>query len=199
MSRNGRSSKRYRAGKGLGRKLRLEKLEDRRLLAVSFNLLKDVNLVSPSSNPAAFSVVGSELFLVANDGTSGEELWKSDGTVTGTIRVKDINTGYSLANVDGALYFVATDGPTGAELWKSDGTEGGTVRVKDIRGESFGSSPELLTNVGGTLYFSANDGVSGYELWKSDGTEAGTIRVKNIRTGSASSWRSALKWDPPGH
>ena len=33
------------------------------------------------------------LFFSANDGTNGNELWKSDGTAAGTVLVKDINPG----------------------------------------------------------------------------------------------------------
>ncbi|MFP2913773.1 hypothetical protein ACLESD_54090, partial [Pyxidicoccus sp. 3LFB2] len=66
------------------------------------------------------------------------ELWKSDGTEAGTVRVKDIVPGPSssspqgLVVMNGALYFNAWDATTGSELWRSDGTEAGTVRVKDI-------------------------------------------------------------------
>ena len=37
--------------------------------------------------------VGNTLFMAANDGTNGFELWKSDGTASGTVMVKDINSG----------------------------------------------------------------------------------------------------------
>ena len=37
--------------------------------------------------------VGNTLFMAANDGTNGFELWKSDGTASGTMMVKDINIG----------------------------------------------------------------------------------------------------------
>jgi ELWxxDGT repeat protein len=141
--------------------------------------------------------VSGVLYFVANDGLSGRELWKSDGSESGTVRVKDIRTGaigavpFSLVDVAGTLYFAANDGPAGHELWKSDGTESGTLRVKDIRpgsGSSLGYLPSVqqspfMTNVNGSLYFQANDGVTGYELWKSDGTTAGTVRVKEIRSG----------------
>ncbi|MDA1179582.1 MAG: hypothetical protein O2931_12380, partial [Planctomycetota bacterium] len=54
-----------------------------------------------------------------NDGTTGDELWKTDGTDNGTMQIKDILPGdnssspWSLTNVDGTLYFVANDGTTG--------------------------------------------------------------------------------------
>ena len=46
------------------------------------------------------------------------ELWKSDGTRTGTVRVKDINPAgnsnpANLVNVNGVLYFTANNGTNG--------------------------------------------------------------------------------------
>jgi ELWxxDGT repeat protein len=37
--------------------------------------------------------VDGTLYFTANDGTSGYELWKSDGTEAGALRVKDIRSG----------------------------------------------------------------------------------------------------------
>jgi ELWxxDGT repeat protein len=137
--------------------------------------------------------VNGTLFFQADDGTSGYELWKSDGTSTGTVLVKDIRPGpsssfpFGLTNVNGTLFFHANDGTNGDELWKSDGTSTGTVLVKDIRPGPSDSFPSGLTNVNGTLFFEANDGTSGYELWKSDGTSTGTVLVNDIFSGPASS------------
>ena len=112
-------------------------------------------------SPYYLTAVGNTLYFVANDGTYGYELWKSDGTAAGTVMVKDIYSGssssspYYLTAVGNTLYFRANDGTNGYELWKSDGTASGTVMVKDIYNGSGGSNPSDLTAVGNTLYFRA--------------------------------------------
>src|SRR5262249_53925202 len=82
----------------------------------------------------------------ANDGKHGYELWKSNGTSTGTALVNDIYPGSAnglvpgsagsypsdLTNVSGTLFFGANDGSHGFELWKSNGTSTGTALVNDI-------------------------------------------------------------------
>jgi ELWxxDGT repeat protein len=159
------------------------------------DLVKDIfpgALSGGNSDPIHLTNVNGTLFFNANDGESGHELWKSDGTAAGTVLVKDIFPGSDssypeeLTAVGSTLFFIARDGATGSELWKSDGTAAGTVMVKDILSGDIGSAPSELTNVNGTLFFSANDGVNGVELWKSDGTAAGTVMVKDIRLGLGS-------------
>ncbi len=158
-------------------------------------IVKDIaeNDPSPGLNPEFLTDMNGILFFRANDGTNGTELWKSDGTIAGTVMVKDIRAGAgssspsNLTNVNGTLFFSTTDGTNGLELWKSDGTISGTVMVKDIRAGAGSSSPSNLTNVNGTLFFSANDGTNGAELWKSDGTTTGTVLVKDIIPGITSS------------
>ncbi len=132
-------------------------------------------------SPRDFTLVGSTIFFSGNDGTTGPELWKTDGTSSGTNLVKEIRPGglgSQLSNflaVGNTLFFTATDGSSGLELFKSDGTSSGTGIVKDIRpGAAAGSTPTMLTNVAGAIYFSANDGTNGIELWRSDGTSSGT-------------------------
>jgi len=134
--------------------------------------------------------INGELFFSGRD-SLGSELWKTDGTEAGTVRVKDINEGtddsfFSFNDdyiiVNDILYFVASDNLLGNELWKTDGTEAGTVPVSDINPFS-SSSPRGFTEVDGTIFFSADDGTGGRELWKSDGTTEGTVLVKDIFPG----------------
>ena len=140
------------------------------------------------------TALGSILYFVANEGSSGEELWKTSGSAAGTVRVKDIRAGSmgsspkQLTSAGSVLYFVANDGLHGNELWKSNGSSSGTVLVKDIFAGSASSNPSRITNVNGIVFFSANDNIKGYELWKSNGTLTGTLLVKDIyasgKTGS---------------
>ncbi len=124
----------------------------------------------------------------------GTELWKSDGTATGTVMIADINPGNKdsnpegLLNVNGTLYFAADDGTHGSELWRSDGTGAGTIMVNDIYPGSEGSAPKFLNNYNGNVLFAADDGTHGYEFWHSDGTSAGTYMMIDIKPGPESSF-----------
>ncbi len=165
------------------------------------NLAPEMSTILYGSNPFSFTNVDERLFFLADDGMHGVELWRSDGTQTGTAMVKDINPDAAsafvrsyadydlgfLTAVNGTLFFLADDGASGMELWKSDGTESGTMRVADINPGPAGSAPHALTDVNGTLFYVADDGTSGMELWKSDGTESGTMRVADINPGPAGS------------
>jgi ELWxxDGT repeat protein len=112
--------------------------------------------------------VNGTLFFRATDNSGDVELYKSDGTDPGTVRVKDIRTNgssspTSLVNVNGTLFFRATDNSGDVELYKSDGTD--AVRVKDIKTNG-SSSPQFLTNVNGTLFFTASDNSNNQPLYK---------------------------------
>jgi ELWxxDGT repeat protein len=113
--------------------LRLEALEDRFLPSGTPHLLKDINTNLADATSAEFGDNILELngvaYFSATDGTHGFQLWRSDGTASGTQMVKDIPGNFgsggsypgNLTNVGGTLFFAATDG-----LWRSDGTPGGT-------------------------------------------------------------------------
>ena len=157
-------------------------------------MVKDLHSGSQGSQIRDLTVMGNTLYFVGDDnGQNGVELFKTDGTASGTVVVKNIRPGGNSGNpqhltrIGNTIYFSANDGTDGIELWKSDGTESGTVMVKDIASGSPSSTPSDLIAVGNTLFFRANDGSNGQELWKSDGTESGTVMVKDIVFGSSSS------------
>lgn len=149
-------------------------------------LVKDINVSAngASSEPDNFCAVGSVAYFSATTPTTGKELWKSNGTMAGTVLVKDIFVGdfssspKSLTAVGDTLYFVATDDVNGDALWKTDGTGEGTVLVA---GAGSGvHSPGMLTGLEENLYFVASNG---RELWKSDGTVEGTSMLVSFDLG----------------
>ena len=104
-------------------------------------LVADINLLeggANSSGPYNLTPLNGWLYLDANDGVHGYELWKTDGTTAHTSLVKDIRDGAeasgpdSLTVYNGALYFSADDGVHGNELWKSDGTAAQTTQLLEI-------------------------------------------------------------------
>ena len=162
------------------------------ILPENLSLVSDIRPGSSSSYPDAFAIVGNELFFAANDGTNGEELWKTDGTANGTVLVKDIRPGSSGSGINNpmvvgnTLFFKANDGIHGTELWKSDGTASGTVLVKDIHNTS-SSGIDHMAPLGNKIFFKADDGIHGAEPWVSDGTPSGTYMLKDMRVGTAGS------------
>jgi ELWxxDGT repeat protein len=92
--------------------------------------------------------------------TLNEDLWRSDGTTDGTVRIVDLPAGTltrELTSVGpaypGRLYLTVN----GALRRYSDGSFSGPYAGL--------SSVQRLTDVGGELMFSAMDGAHGKELW----------------------------------
>ncbi len=86
---------RWRRRAQLQKQLRIEALEDRRLLSVDVAPLLDINAIVRSSNPSDIVEMGGSVYFAATTDELGTELWKSDGTEAGTVLVKDIRAGSS--------------------------------------------------------------------------------------------------------
>lgn len=98
------------------------------------HLLKNIN-PNFSSDPQYYTEFNGEVYFQANDGTHGIELWKTDGTESGTVMVKDIIPGalgsgpINFVVYKNNLYFIAATAAPYAEVWRTDGTASGTVKV----------------------------------------------------------------------
>ncbi|PQJ80458.1 ELWxxDGT repeat protein [Polaribacter porphyrae] len=173
--------------------------ELRKLGNFSFDLVKDINSGSGSSNPTNFYEFNGKFYFNADDGTKGTELWVSNGTENGTNLVKDIFTGSSSSpsnfkEYNGNLYFTASSTGIGREIWKTDGSENGTTLLKDVN-ENGSFSVFLAEGVEykNRLYFWGSYGGSGIQLWRTDGTANGTKIVKVINTNGNSTSTAQLK------
>lgn len=135
-----------------------------------------------SNSMENLATYNNKLFFSFNDGTSGQELWTSDGTAAGTSLLLDLNPGAANSSpqvftvCNNKLFFAAVDNTGLYELYASDGTAGGTVGLRHVN--VLGGSVNFAA-LGTSIYFEGDDGSgSGYGLWKTDGTPAGTVLLK---------------------
>jgi ELWxxDGT repeat protein len=132
--------------------------------------------------PSSAGVMSGVAYFTADDGISGNELWRSDGTVAGTYLVADIAPGPYVpppcaprsycppdpipppANSDPIqlggtaianriFYFTANDVTHGRELWRTDGTAAGTRIVVDLNPGPGDGTTLILGAIGSRVYF----------------------------------------------
>ena len=161
---------------------------------INASLVSNINPIpgfGGDSSPSRLVNAGGTILFSAIDDTHGRELWKSDGTAAGTIRLSDINlsgdglaSSTDLVNVNGTVFFPGYDG-TDTELYKEEPPYTAPPTKIEIN-PSGSSGPQNLANFNGTLFFAATDGSSaGYELWKSTGgtvASGSTAMVADINT-----------------
>jgi ELWxxDGT repeat protein len=151
-------------------------------------MVKDIYLGFNSSNPSDYIAVNGNLFFLANDGVNERQLWKTDGTTSGTQLVKIFSSGYFYepkAPHDNLLYFARKSYANSTivqELWKTDGTEINTVLVHQF--DSIGVMKDINCN----LFITADDNLSWYirnvELW-SDTSSCASANVYDMRNSSS--------------
>lgn len=133
----------------------------------------------------AIHTLNDKLLIYASDGISGDELWVSDGTATGTKLLKDIRPGYpspgiqNIFNYNDKAYFAAYTDEYQSELWVTDGTTGGTKLFADLTApEDYngGTNPAAFTVFKGMLYFTSSDG----KLYRTNGNPGNFETVDQV-------------------
>ena len=143
------------------------------LFAASPYLVKDINqgLAPLSSYPDHFLTVGSFAYFTTTDGYDQPvDLWRTDGTDAGTIRLAA--GGWNKAVWNGKLWFLSS---AQSEIWSTDGTVAGTTKMTMPAGMP---SPALASNLmagPNHLYFT-----NGNILWQTDGTPESTVQASTI-------------------
>ncbi|RKH17149.1 hypothetical protein D7Y13_10415 [Corallococcus praedator] len=108
------------------------------------------------------------------------ELWRSDGTAAGTLRVRNFSAfsglDYDTLKVGNALLF-SFGQSTGTTLWRTDGTLAGTTAIKRL--DSGPVDIAQVNRTGDPGVFILRDGPN-YEVWRTNGTETGTFRLDSF-------------------
>ncbi|HSP54187.1 MAG TPA: ELWxxDGT repeat protein, partial [Dehalococcoidia bacterium] len=143
-------------------------------------------LLNPDSTSVRFFALAAlnDTLIFQVQADYGVELWRSDGTVAGTVFLLNVTKPETLVVSGGTAFLVGADPDHCNEqtLWKTDGTIGGTRLLKNVEPCSRFNLTNL-TDVGGTLFFTVEpaDNLSPrMELWKSDGSEGGTVPVRDL-------------------
>lgn len=117
-----------------------------------------------------------------NNGTLKINLWSSDGTDAGTIKLKELGTVYTAGSLrsrtigNQLILFTGNVSPSDSiRAWSTDGTVAGTTLIFKQK-----ASINEVVGIGKSqnkLFFSCLDQNYFYELWQTDGTASGTVRI----------------------
>ena len=126
-------------------------------------------------------------FLFNKEDSLGSEPWITDGTLSGTTLLGDLEPGPQgsepklLDSGGGLVWFSAWTTALGRELFRTDGSPAGTKVVTDLNpGASSGISESTPVNAAfhtGLLYFAGWRPTGTVALFRSDGTSANTVPV----------------------
>ena len=121
------------------------------------SFLPNILVATPphSSHPRQLTQLEDRLVFTATTSQSGEEIWITDGSVTGTVQLRDIRPGLLssepkiVAQTGRFVYFIADSGSTERALWRTDGTLEQTTTVLPLDRNSKVLAAEVTTE---TLY-----------------------------------------------
>ena len=121
-------------------------------------LIRNIN-IGGSSDPGSFLSLGDQILFVARDFDHGRELWRTDGTESGTFQLQDIVSnddgnvmlGGPDTIINGVAYFTAGENVAYPDLWRTDGSVAGTYKVAGMSGLRF----NILGGNGSQLLFRA--------------------------------------------
>jgi ELWxxDGT repeat protein len=170
-------------------------------------MVKDINPGLGDAAPRNPVVMGGVAYFAADDGVHGEELWRSDGTVSGTYMVKDVNPEERWINIiqgttepddsditeltvaGDKLFFFARNNSqlpfTDHELWVSDGTASGTKQVIED-GMFFQTLSQSVPFVGQNI------------AWYTGPRELTAVGDKVFFSSMAAYWYSYEDWEMSG-
>lgn len=154
-------------------------------------LLKDIWPGANSSFPIFFGEAGtfgdSIVIFKADDGKSGEEFWRSNGTATGTYQLIDFNPGVqgtgayqSITRIGKYAYFNVIDKTQNVRVWRTNG------KSVELVADAYGSGDQFVGYQGKILFSGYTPG-TGTELWCYDTLGKYSFLLNDINPGAGSS------------
>jgi len=146
--------------------------------AATTTLLKDLGTTGLLGSCAYSGTSGPQFFVLA--GTGQFELWATDGTSAGTVRLLQTGDTYlpALAGVAGKPVFAVGQSDGTTRLYSSDGTVAGTALITTLpttANDYLDLANRSTLGVNGRIFFGA-----GGDLWQTDGTASGTSRIRTL-------------------
>ncbi|HSN85659.1 MAG TPA: hypothetical protein VL025_02825, partial [Thermoanaerobaculia bacterium] len=135
------------------------------------------DLPAEAGHPSNLTSTGSDLYFVATDAEGNRQVWRSNGTTAGTVRVtafdEEDEEGVRLASdpqltrVGTTVFFrtVPIFRSYGGGIWATGGTLASTREVLSPVFEGDAEGAQALTAFRGELYFFLEDGESGTAPW----------------------------------
>ncbi|WP_240360309.1 hypothetical protein [Pyxidicoccus caerfyrddinensis] len=149
-------------------------------------LVKDLTPGAGDSRLTSLTALGSTLTFfrevpATNSTPARMEVWKSDGTASGTVRIRDLGTGVEVdwrtaraGNV--LIFFVRDEAGSTTTAWRTDGTSAGTQPLRSLS-TAGGYAPIEVNSAGPLAFFTSYDAQGATQVWKTNGTRAGTVRL----------------------
>ncbi|MES2647553.1 MAG: hypothetical protein V4717_11795 [Bacteroidota bacterium] len=156
--------------------------------------LKDINPGANGSNTTSGQNIhlrfNDQYVFIVNKNVAGNALWRTDGTIDGTIQLTPDGI-YSGTNYNGGGFCAVSNQQTfwinsNSKLYVSNGTTAGTSLVRDDLTNAI-----FIVQYNNAAHF--NSGAAGSrELWRSDGTTANTAQYADILAGVGESYPYGL-------
>lgn len=145
-------------------------------------LVKDIEPGLGSSLPFNFQSANEKIFFLTGGIFFPDQLWISDGTITGTLPITDEIAVGGMSALGDSLIFGRYIGASDYSLWKTDGTVTETILLADLQD---GSNPNQFVQALGLVFFEAPvTGVLDRQLWRTDGTSIGTFALDVLNSPS---------------
>ncbi|WP_083940549.1 T9SS type A sorting domain-containing protein [Rudanella lutea] len=145
-----------------------------------------------TSTLSNFQAFNNQNYFVVQD-----ELWRTNGTLAGTVRVisaTDLRGGFSnLTATDNTLYFI-----NDRRLYRSDGTRNGTTPLNVPNLFTQNSSVVHMRAAGNSVYLIVKELLPNREvhsLWRSDGTVASTRQLTVLDDSPAPQGYKTVIWE----